>query len=482
MIEISIPASGSEIFVGNANELAIYGPVPFPGKKLETVSYRHTFDHLLQKRGVYRENYVDNYQIKASMIGAPSAGHFTFSPTNDYPALVIYRGKTYQGGWVTQDLVRKTGNRVFQTILNSIGAPYNFDRYRAVIRENGSVDDVYIERWEYISKTSSSIYYSRKTKSRGWAWSNPYCSYPPSYLELVALCDRYLQYTGWGSSYNFNAGIIPGYDGTFLSEDDARDLVNAAWLNQREYPSDLTPKPWSELAHTASENFKIVRFNALEFISDLKNPTKLIPKLRNLRNIKGLAGTYLNVKYGILPTVDDLTSLYESVVKVRKNVDRNGFQTNSAGYLSSSEVGPYRHTLEQHLKIAIDNEDSRIQSIVTGLENVGLMPNASTLWELIPMSFAVDWFVNVGDYLGDIDANRRLARFNVRYCTTSTKRTWEVDIDPDEAQGFTGTIQACAYERGSNPHVPSSPPDLSAPLNVSNHWLEAAALTIQRIK
>lgn len=478
MITIRIPRNGNEVFIKATDQLGcLTGPILFPGQKFDDIVYRHQLDHLGEKRGLHHENYVDHVELKADLSYIPTTSYIIPSPISGSPNRVLYNGVYYNYGWRRPGVV--CGNAT-NAVAYYPEEGYNFTTVWAYLASDGKLRQLTQWQYTYVSHTTTTITYQLRKRYKGWSTFKTIPT--PTYSSLLDLVNLYLASITWGAPTSTSPSFILGKNAPWITEAMAHATVYTAWHEAFDNPSSLTKMPWSDLAVQASENFKVVKFNALEFISDLKDPKAMIPKLRNLRKLKDAADVYLSTHFGLLPTVDDLHDLYNSIVKLKKNVDRNGYQTASAGYIDSEVVGDYTHTLEQHCKLAIDSEDSRVQALVTGLENYGIMPNASTLWELIPFSFAVDWIANIGDYLEDIDNNRRLARFNVRYCTLSLKKTWTRSYDPVLNGGYSGTVQSISYDRSPSLWVPRSDPSLSVPLNVSGHWLEAGALIVQRLK
>lgn len=53
----------------------------------------------------------------------------------------------------------------------------------------------------------------------------------------------------------------------------------------------------------------------------------------------------------------------------------------------------------------------KLNSIMSGLNKYGLLNPAETAWELIPYSFVIDWFVNVGDVIGSLGTLGSVASF-----------------------------------------------------------------------
>jgi len=222
--------------------------------------------------------------------------------------------------------------------------------------------------------------------------------------------------------------------------------------------------------------------NMIAFLRDLRKPQELIPKLRKLKKLRTTAGNYLSYKYGILPTIDDLKSIVAAVLKLKPYLDKNGFKTYGAGFTDSYTSSSITTKLEQHIKIAISDEDSAFDAIASKLDSMGFLPTLENVWDLIPYSFVLDWFVDVGDFLHRVDSRLRLVRLNIRYATMSRKETTSYKLIAGPNLPFAGPIDLVRYQRWVTDHCPVPPLSVSTPFSVSDHWLEAGALILSRSK
>jgi hypothetical protein len=220
----------------------------------------------------------------------------------------------------------------------------------------------------------------------------------------------------------------------------------------------------------------------IAFIRDLRKPQEMIPKLKNLKSLKSLANNYLTVNYGILPTIADVQTIVDAFKSAKPYLDKNGFKTYGAGYSDSTVVGDITYDLEQHIKLAIQDNDADILSLMNRLDSWGLLPTAENLWDLVPYSFVIDWLVDVGGYLERIDTRLRLKRLDIRYVTSSLKQTLRRDISPSNSFPYTGYVSLVQYHRWVSDQCPVPPLSLETTFQDFNHWLESTALLVQRQK
>lgn len=241
----------------------------------------------------------------------------------------------------------------------------------------------------------------------------------------------------------------------------------------------LQPIDYGELAMRASSKVIANNVNMLAFLGDLKKIPSLIPKLKNLHKLKTYGNNYLSYKYGVLPTISDLSAIRDAVLRRKPYLDSNGFKTYNARTFTSEQTGIYSVSLEQRIKLAIDTEDNSLHGFIQALENIGMFPTFENVWDLIPYSFVLDWFTGIGDWLERIDTRLRLTRLNIRYVTMSLKRTATIDA------AFTGLpligwIGKVHYHRWVSDQCPVPSAFSNSKPEAFNHWLEAGALLLQR--
>jgi hypothetical protein len=245
-----------------------------------------------------------------------------------------------------------------------------------------------------------------------------------------------------------------------------------------EFP--LTEVNYGELAARAVKQKRVIDTNLYEFLRDLKDVKSLIPKLSNLKGLKGAADSYLSVKYGVLPTISDLTEIV-NVFKARKPYfDKFGFQVFNASHISEQKGLRNTFSLEQYIKVPVANEDSELLRLLSTMDEYGFGLTLENVWDLTRFSFAIDWFIDVGGFLERIDNNQRLLRYNIPYTTMSCKKVVTGEIPQTSGLSVLGPVSWRYYHRWIDSHCPLPPITLSTTPTVSDHWLEAGALIIQR--
>lgn len=129
-----------------------------------------------------------------------------------------------------------------------------------------------------------------------------------------------------------------------------------------------------------------------------------------LQAVKDVSGGYLVWRYGIKPMISDVESVLEGMNKktgrMRKS-SRAKVTFDLKGQRSLTYNGAVAHTTFLTER-TYDRGDIRCMSLdefildefhKMGLSSKGLI---TVPWELVRLSFVLDWFVNIGDYLGAI--------------------------------------------------------------------------------
>jgi hypothetical protein len=156
--------------------------------------------------------------------------------------------------------------------------------------------------------------------------------------------------------------------------------------------------------------------NWLENLSQLGGTADVIlPLLAGWKAVKhgnlvqaknALAGAYLSYMYVIAPGIRDykdvkgnIKTLFKGFTRYRfSNERRRGILRLKTPVLDT--LADLTHACTLNLKL----KDNPYAAIFNALEKLGLDPSAGNIWDLIPFSFVVDWFLHVGPLLSKADA------------------------------------------------------------------------------
>lgn len=336
--------------------------------------------------------------------------------------------------------------------------------------------EITFNRW--LSPTTAEISQRFSYSVNDVAWIHGF-SHPAKCQDIF---DTVGMVTRW-SNYSSTTKSVPGYTtdpSAVLSPDQLSSNLNTFVDDLMAGNFPLEERHYGELAMNAVKQRRTVDTNLFEFCRDIKLLKDAIPKLNNLKSVKGNANNYLGYKYGIMPTISDLKQIVKVFKSYRPFFDKLGNTIYNSSYKAETTTDSNVFTLEQYIKVAVANEDSKLEQLMDDLDNHGFGLTFENAWDLVRYSFVIDWFIDVGGFLERVDTNLRLIRLNIPYVTMSRKKTIYGEIPQDIGLPVVGPIYWRYYHRWVTSQCPLPPFTLSTTPTVSNHWLEAGALIIQR--
>jgi hypothetical protein len=136
------------------------------------------------------------------------------------------------------------------------------------------------------------------------------------------------------------------------------------------------------------------------------------------------------------------------------------------------------YTLRGRLRCALESRNSLMTSIKK-LMDWDVWPTLENTWDLIPLSFVVDWFLNISSILKNIDLMVYEQYLKVETFELSEKVTYPLDVD-SLLPGFSGDLVAARYSRQYRSTIPEVrvldgwSPSLPSPKN----FVDGAALLV----
>jgi hypothetical protein len=140
-------------------------------------------------------------------------------------------------------------------------------------------------------------------------------------------------------------------------------------------------------------------------------PERYLPKSDRIReNARDFSQIYLEFHFGWSPLMKDIHDAMEVLDKPLKPHVVKASATGSwsdplAFHTVSSDAtwnrtdhreGAFKQTVKLQGELIITNPNLAM------MQQAGILNPVSIAWELVPFSFVLDWFVNVGDYLGSL--------------------------------------------------------------------------------
>jgi hypothetical protein len=244
-------------------------------------------------------------------------------------------------------------------------------------------------------------------------------------------------------------GVYQGYDQSFL---DFTRYVNT--VRQDCYPSNfLSSKAAVDAAFASLET------NFLETVSEYKalfsvvDVLKLIRVGKTLGRFRGvslvlgllslLTDAALTYSFGIAPTISDATKVSRRASRLMNmlytsryfgtQIIRGGYEMEFPEHLAGDFAGV---KLYSRSKILARVPEDSVLPYIMPVRSLGLLPSLSSIWDLIPLSWAVDYAFGIGQGLETLDTQLLFLLFDVRWSLNSIEISWNFPETLQEELGF----------------------------------------------
>lgn len=262
-----------------------------------------------------------------------------------------------------------------------------------------------------------------------------------------------------------------------------------------------------EVVQDAANSVSYVDINTPMYVRDmlalkglLMSIAKTVLNVQDVAHMdpKAIANLYLSFRYGLNLTVKDTLQVRDAISRAAsqlvwnaQNLDRafdisRGRRTVALRLKYANYASPVVVDRTYNVKLYYTPYDKTKFQHARDFMQWDLLSDLENLWDLIPYSFVVDWFLPVGDQLGAIDAKLMLYVLEVLSCTWSILDVFTIPPEVVSLQLggghiYTGSLTYRHYRRFVSP-VPPQPISQFDTKNPSNHIIDGAALLIQRTK
>lgn len=212
-------------------------------------------------------------------------------------------------------------------------------------------------------------------------------------------------------------------------------------------------------SQSCANGFDAVDCNMIANILELPEVGSTLPNiLQDIQSpsAKSAADAWLNYRYGDRLTYGDLKQIVSRYRNVIDSLSPD-MQRISRGRSVHSWVDgkSYSHEVIYNCMIVVSAARNNLSGYLERLDQLGFLLDAQNAWDLVPYSFAVDWFLNVSDCAAIIDSWFKLNRLEIKTCIESQKGT--LVIPSSVLLGFgVGSVRIVRYERyqTSSPAMP----------------------------
>lgn len=268
---------------------------------------------------------------------------------------------------------------------------------------------------------------------------------------------------------------------------------------------------FSRLTYRAADSVRLLNINSISFISEgidfvkdggfrpmleeardldrtLKSGRKRTQKLA--KTLKTSASIYLGNHYGTRLSAKDSVEIASALRRCNEMLyDRQTMSAKGTSeyFLDGSST---HYTAERRVKATISSLSDQDRSLAVATDNfirrayeADILPTASNIWDLVPYSFVVDWFIPIGNHLEDIESGHYLATLHPYEVFESTKIVGTTALDYYlSGARVTGTLNTKMYiRRCKNTFNTETPVVEDAGGFNFKHGIESTALIISRL-
>lgn len=248
---------------------------------------------------------------------------------------------------------------------------------------------------------------------------------------------------------------------------------------------DEPDNPFGELTRAGVDEIKYVNVNSIAFLKDLpeiggtlasyRDAVMAIAK-RNPKDVaKKLASAHLSSKYGDKLTIADTKELVEAFERVKRDLNTNSshFTLHQRSAAASSNKALQCNT-EYVFTLRYNRDTGGVQGALRRLADADFLPTLSNVWDMVPYSFVVDWFVDVESFFSAYDTETYYNLISVDYAIYTSRRTYTIYAS-FLPQGFSD-ITIVEYNRSVRDQVILPTPLVSQAEGWKNNLLTGASL------
>jgi hypothetical protein len=350
-----------------------------------------------------------------------------------------------------------------------------------IIRQGASGEHVYADQKQWFYKTVAWVrkrfYNLYENKIVSWFWINS------KYLVIRLSYDLYNNYTkqrwymrqevrfdyaeistdkisykmSWQTSYDQIKTDFPSpswgglivssyrrviagysYDELSLTHDNFYNLIRSWAHTLNNYIPSTDINCWGDLCSEAISNVQMLDINSIQYLRELVTmKASLIATYKLLQgnvSAKNISKLYLGLRYGLKLTIQDSKEILDALVTSAAKFAHPKWTSTRAQCMDYSSIDKGALAgigIEQshNYKIYYEPVDRGFKNLMRGLMNWDLAPTTQNLWDLIPLSFVVDWFVDMEAFFTRTDNRLYVNTLDVQGVIRTTKTTFR-DIDP----------------------------------------------------
>lgn len=276
--------------------------------------------------------------------------------------------------------------------------------------------------------------------------------------------------------------------------DNILDLVQGASSSLEESLPDIPRGWWGEIADRAIQDAQALNINSIAYARDIVSLKHQIASI--LKMLKGgvspkkLADIWLSFRYGLRLTFRDSGELGKAIGRaVVREYDRKWSKCRatdtSVSTIRKGRLSGLSLEDKYNLTVYYNPCDDKFLSVIRRLMDWDAMLSLQNVWDLIPLSFVVDWFVDVSNMLEGIDTNTYLNTLRI-LGVIKTRKSMIKSIPPEclalpRGIAWSGCLHLSIYNRKLESTLDLPLYRSTRPEGFSN-WADLAAILTQRIR
>lgn len=251
-----------------------------------------------------------------------------------------------------------------------------------------------------------------------------------------------------------------------------------------------------DLCQAAVDGTRAININTFMYLKEAMEMGSMIKSTidsaMNLKRdpVKELANLYLSWHYGYRLTYKDTKEIVEKVNSELRKIRRDWAASRARGhetitYPSNSPFAGSTAEWTFAAKVWYRQYNDIIAPIVNTLYRWDLVPELGNIYDLVPYSFVIDWFVPLGDVLDKIDSAYYAMTLRVGEVWYSDKIDMLTDLNAPFLRAYfrgyesIGPVRIKYYMRWRDSEL--SYPKLELSFSGQFHsWIPAGALILQR--
>lgn len=269
-------------------------------------------------------------------------------------------------------------------------------------------------------------------------------------------------------------GVLPSVtaagDRTFYGSISAPSLYSETdeeWTNLLLKSFDRPAQPmvdWGELGDRAADATLQVSINTIAYFADLRkllgSVRSVIDLVGNWKDPKAWASAWLSMRYGDRLTCLDSIDLIKASTKSLTSSWKKDWYRCYASEIADPIVtaSGTRVATGQILKLYYKPQEyGWFSKVYLFMSQWDLWPSLQNAWDLIPLSFVVDWVVDVQSALEDLDRDIYMQYMQVLSVSESLRCYWDVPNVITVNNCTVNDVTYCSYSRNIGSHLPSAP-------------------------